>query len=33
VQRENEVLHIIAREITDLSPLLGSLAVTSRDFR
>jgi error-prone DNA polymerase len=33
VQREGEVLHVIARELVDLSPLLGSLTVASRDFR
>jgi error-prone DNA polymerase len=33
VQREGMVLHVIAREIIDLSPLLGSLTVASRDFR
>jgi error-prone DNA polymerase len=30
---EGEVLHVIAHEIIDLSPLLGSLTVASRDFR
>ena len=33
VQRENEVLHVIARDLSDLSPLLGNLTVASRDFR
>jgi error-prone DNA polymerase len=33
VQREGEVLHVIGRELVDLSPLLGSLTVASRDFR
>jgi error-prone DNA polymerase len=33
VQREGEVLHVIARGLTDLSPLLGNLTVASRDFR
>ncbi len=33
VQREGEVLHVIGRELVDLSPLLGNLTVASRDFR
>lgn len=33
VQREGDVLHVIARRLVDLSPLLGELAVESRDFR
>lgn len=31
-QREGEVRHLIAHHLRDLSPLLGSLATTSRDF-
>jgi len=33
VQRDGEVLHVIAHELSDCSALLGNLAVTSRDFR
>ena len=33
VQREGDVLHVIARRLHDLSSLLGDLAVESRDFR
>ena len=33
VQREGEVLHLIARELVDLSALLGELRTGSRDFR
>jgi error-prone DNA polymerase len=32
VQREGEVLHLIARELIDLGALLGSLRTESRDF-
>jgi error-prone DNA polymerase len=32
VQREGRVMHLIARRLTDHSPLLGSLVVGSRDF-
>lgn len=32
MQREGAVVHLIARRLIDLSPLLGSLAVASRDF-
>ena len=32
VQREGKVLHLIARELVDLSDLLGSLRTGSRDF-
>jgi error-prone DNA polymerase len=32
VQREGEVLHLIAGELVDLSDLLGSLKTGSRDF-
>jgi error-prone DNA polymerase len=33
LQREGEVLHLIARELVDLSALLGELRTGSRDFR
>jgi DNA-directed DNA polymerase III PolC len=33
VQREGDVLHVIARRLVDLSALLGELVVESRDFR
>ena len=33
VQREGDVLHLIAQRLTNLSALLGELVVTSRDFR
>jgi error-prone DNA polymerase len=32
VQREGEVLHLIARDLVDLSALLGDLRTESRDF-
>ncbi|MDX1562772.1 MAG: OB-fold nucleic acid binding domain-containing protein, partial [Gammaproteobacteria bacterium] len=32
VQREGQVLHLIARQLTDLSALLGGLMARSRDF-
>ncbi|ROR32374.1 error-prone DNA polymerase [Inmirania thermothiophila] len=32
IQREGEVVHLLARRIEDLSPLLGALPVASRDF-
>ncbi|MCC6714922.1 MAG: error-prone DNA polymerase, partial [Gammaproteobacteria bacterium] len=32
IQREGEVLHVIARRLRDYSPLLGELTVSSRDF-
>jgi error-prone DNA polymerase len=32
IQREGEVLHVIARRLQDRSPLLGALTVNSRDF-
>lgn len=32
VQREDEVVHVIARRLEDHSPLLGRLATRSRDF-
>ena len=33
VQREGEVIHVIARQLQDYSALLGRLNTTSRDFR
>jgi len=33
VQKEGEVLHVIARRLTDETALLGNLVVASRDFR
>jgi error-prone DNA polymerase len=33
LERENEVLHLIARHLTDHSRLLGKLTVSSRDFQ
>jgi error-prone DNA polymerase len=33
VQREGEVVHVVAKRLTDYSALLGALAVASRDFR
>jgi error-prone DNA polymerase len=33
LQREGDVLHVIAQRLTDLSTLLGELAFESRDFR
>jgi error-prone DNA polymerase len=32
IQRDGEVLHVIARRLRDYSPLLGELIVNSRDF-
>jgi error-prone DNA polymerase len=32
LQREGDVQHVIALELTDLSPLLGDLVVTARNF-
>ena len=32
VQREGRVVHVLARHLTDLSPLLGRLATASHDF-
>jgi error-prone DNA polymerase len=32
-QREGEVCHLIAQHLVDLTPLLGRLAIESRDFR
>ena len=32
VQREGEVIHIVAHRLKDYSPLLGRLATRSRDF-
>jgi error-prone DNA polymerase len=33
VEREGEVVHLVARRLTDLTPLLGRLETHSRDFR
>jgi len=33
IQREGEVVHLVAGQVADHSPLLGGLAVRSRDFR
>jgi DNA-directed DNA polymerase III PolC len=33
LQREGDVLHVIAERLTDLSALLGELVIESRDFR
>jgi error-prone DNA polymerase len=32
-QREGEVRHLVAQRLVDLTPLLGQLSTTSRDFR
>ena len=32
VQRDGEVLHIVASDLFDLSGMLGDLVTTSRDF-
>ena len=32
VEREGEVVHVLAGRLVDLSPLLGALATRSRDF-
>jgi error-prone DNA polymerase len=32
LQREGDVLHVIAQRLTDLSLLLGDLSVTARNF-
>jgi error-prone DNA polymerase len=32
IQREGEVVHLVARRLLDYSALLGPLAVASRDF-
>jgi error-prone DNA polymerase len=32
VQREGRVVHVLARRLEDLSPMLGRLATTSHDF-
>lgn len=32
VQREGEVLHVVATQLEDRTPLLGGLAIRSRDF-
>ena len=33
LQKEGEVIHVIARQLVDHSEMLGNLLVTSRDFR
>ena len=33
IEREGEVVHLVARRLIDLSPLLGRLVTRSRDFR
>jgi error-prone DNA polymerase len=33
VQREGDVIHVVARRLEDRSPLIGMLTVRSRDFR
>jgi error-prone DNA polymerase len=33
IQREGDVLHVVARRLDDLSALLGELVVGSRNFR
>lgn len=33
IEREGEVVHLVARRLVDLSRLLGQLIVRSRDFR
>jgi error-prone DNA polymerase len=33
LQKEGEVTHVVARELVDRTPMLGSLVVHSRDFR
>jgi error-prone DNA polymerase len=33
VQRDGQVVHLIARDLVDLSALLGRLPTASRDFR
>jgi error-prone DNA polymerase len=32
VEREGEVVHVIAGKLVDMTPMLGSLPTTSRDF-
>ena len=32
-QQEGEVRHLVAQRLEDLTPLLGELSTTSRDFR
>jgi error-prone DNA polymerase len=31
-QRQNEVCHLVAKRLVDMSHLLGELSVSSRDF-
>lgn len=33
VQKEGEVLHVVARRLVDETPMLGGLVAESRDFR
>ena len=33
VQREGEVVHLVAKQLRDYSPLLGGLVTRSRDFQ
>ncbi len=33
IQREGEVIHVVAQRLEDHSPMLGALTTTSRDFR
>jgi error-prone DNA polymerase len=33
VQREADVIHVVARNLLDYTPMLGDLSVQSRDFR
>jgi error-prone DNA polymerase len=33
LQKEGEVTHVVARQLVDRTPMLGSLIVQSRDFR
>jgi error-prone DNA polymerase len=32
VQREGRVVHVLARKLEDLTPMLGRLATSSHDF-
>jgi error-prone DNA polymerase len=32
VERESDVVHLVAARLTDLTPLLGALTTRSRDF-
>jgi error-prone DNA polymerase len=33
IEREGEVVHLVAKRLEDLSALLGALPTRSRDFR